>query len=119
MTRDQGQRTRGMTTIVIFGATGDLTARKLVPSLYRLDRKGRLPGDVRVVGVARTRLSDDGFRERLRPHVREFTGGDPAEGGWQGFARRPACTPGDAGGEGGLEGLKAWLAQAEGGGEGS
>ena len=51
-------------TLVIFGATGDLTARKLAPSLYRLASKGRLPEDVKIVGAARTPLSDDAFRDR-------------------------------------------------------
>ena len=58
--------------IVIFGASGDLTHRKLVPSLYDLDRQGMLPGNTQILGVARTSLSDDAFREKLRPSVKEF-----------------------------------------------
>ena len=46
-------------SLVIVGATGDLTARKLVPSLYNLCRKKRLPPEVKIIGVARTPLSDD------------------------------------------------------------
>ncbi len=41
-------------TIVIFGASGDLTSRKLIPALYELHRKRRLPEDIRVVGFSRT-----------------------------------------------------------------
>src|SRR5262245_61703250 len=105
-----------MTTLVIFGATGDLTARKLVPSLYRLDCKGRLPDGVRIVGVARTRLTDDAFRERLGPRVKEFVPADWEEQAWKRFAGRLFYAPGDAGAPGGLDNLRSWLEKAEGGG---
>lgn len=52
-----------MTSIVIFGASGDLTKRKLIPALSRLRSKGRLADDVRVVGFARRPYTDDAFRE--------------------------------------------------------
>ncbi len=52
-------------TFVIFGASGDLTQRKLIPALFRNYRKGRLPADLRIVGIARRDWSDDSFRERL------------------------------------------------------
>ncbi len=55
-------------TIVIFGASGDLTRRKLAPSLYDLFRKGRMPEKWRIVGLARSEFSDDSFRE----HIEEF-----------------------------------------------
>ena len=43
-------------SLVIFGASGDLTSRKLVPALYRLNCKGRLPDDLRIVGFSRSAL---------------------------------------------------------------
>ncbi len=46
-------------TMVIFGASGDLTSRKLIPALYRLHQRGRLPADTRVVGVARSQFTDE------------------------------------------------------------
>ena len=49
-------------TIVIFGASGDLTKRKLVPALYELHRKGRLPAETRVIGFSRTAFSHDAWR---------------------------------------------------------
>ena len=104
-----------MTTIIIFGATGDLTARKLAPSLYRLAKKGRLPDDVKIVGAARTPLSDDAFRDRLAAAVKEFAKDDWDEAKWRDFARRLYYVPGDAAKPGGLDGLKAWLEKAEGG----
>ena len=59
-------------SIVIFGASGDLTRRKLVPALYNLFEKGRLPAGFRLVGFARSGLNDDSFRERLRSGIAEF-----------------------------------------------
>ena len=44
-------------TVVIFGASGDLTSRKLIPALYSLHQKGRLPPMARIVGVSRTNFS--------------------------------------------------------------
>ncbi|MBV9454271.1 MAG: glucose-6-phosphate dehydrogenase, partial [Rubrobacter sp.] len=53
-------------TMVIFGASGDLTSRKLVPALYDLAAQRRLPMEFAVVGVSRTRMSHDEFRKKLR-----------------------------------------------------
>jgi glucose-6-phosphate 1-dehydrogenase len=66
--------TPGATTLVIFGASGDLTRRKLLPALYRLSQGQRLPARFTVVGVGRTPLSDDQFREQLAGSLREFAG---------------------------------------------
>ena len=49
-------------TLLMFGATGDLARRMLLPSLYGLDSDGLLPDDLRIIGTARTELDDDGFR---------------------------------------------------------
>ena len=54
------------TTIVIFGASGDLTERKLIPALYTLDLEGRLPERYAVIGVARSEFTDEAFRAHLR-----------------------------------------------------
>jgi glucose-6-phosphate 1-dehydrogenase len=51
---------------VVFGATGDLTLRKLLPALYYRFRDGQMTGDSRVIGAARSHLSDDDFRQRAR-----------------------------------------------------
>ena len=53
-------------TMVIFGASGDLTTRKLVPSLYNLDRDGLLPPGFSIVGYGRTAMSHEQFRQELR-----------------------------------------------------
>ena len=66
--------TPGPTTLVIFGATGDLTRRKLLPALYNLSRGQRLPARFSVIGVARDQMSDDGARSILSGSLREFAG---------------------------------------------
>ena len=57
---------------VIFGATGDLTKRLLVPALYNLAASGLLPDAFAIVGVVRTPLADEEFRQILRDALREF-----------------------------------------------
>ena len=59
-------------TLVIFGATGDLTRRKLVPAIWHLDRQGRLPKNFALLGLGRSPMDDDGFREQMRESLREF-----------------------------------------------
>jgi glucose-6-phosphate 1-dehydrogenase len=66
--------TPGPTTLVIFGASGDLTRRKLLPALYHLSRGQRLPAHFTVVGVARSAFGDDSFRQQLHESLREFAG---------------------------------------------
>ncbi|MCH7617139.1 MAG: glucose-6-phosphate dehydrogenase [Chloroflexi bacterium] len=60
-------------TIVIFGASGDLTARKLMPALYNLALDGRLPPGLAVVGYSRTKWSNDVFREEARSNVEKHS----------------------------------------------
>jgi len=70
--------TPGPTTLVIFGATGDLTRRKLLPAVFNLSRGQRLPARFAVLGVGREAMPDDGMRSILRDSLREFAG---VEGG--------------------------------------
>ncbi len=60
------------TTIVIFGGSGDLARRKLVPGLFSLYQKGRLPENTRVIGYSRSDYSDDEYRAFLRGHAEKF-----------------------------------------------
>jgi glucose-6-phosphate 1-dehydrogenase len=81
-------RTPSPAAIVIFGATGDLTRRKLVPALYSLATQQLLAPETAIVGVSRSGLSDDDFRARMRTAV-ETHGRVPLdEDIWDGFARR-------------------------------
>ena len=68
--------TPGPTTFVIFGASGDLTKRKLLPAIYRLAKRGRLPAQFSVVGIARSAMDDEGFRKQFRESLTEFAGPD-------------------------------------------
>jgi glucose-6-phosphate 1-dehydrogenase len=101
-------------TIVIIGATGDLTARKLVPALYALFSKGRLTDDTRVVGVARTTMTDDEFRAKMQEAVRQFAATEWNQAHWDDFARRLFYAPGDATRAGGLASLQIRLDKLEG-----
>lgn len=63
--------------LIIFGATGDLTHRKLAPALYQICRSGRLPAPLKVTGFARRDWSDEEFRSQMREAIREH--GDSTE----------------------------------------
>jgi glucose-6-phosphate 1-dehydrogenase len=80
------QRTPEPCTVVIFGATGDLTHRKLVPALYNLQRERFLPPGFSVVGFARRDWSDDFFRESLLQDAKEFSRSGIEEPLWESFA---------------------------------
>jgi glucose-6-phosphate 1-dehydrogenase len=61
-----------ISTLVLFGATGDLARRMLLPSLYGLDSDGLLPEGLRIIGTARTDLDDAGFRERADAALQQY-----------------------------------------------
>jgi glucose-6-phosphate 1-dehydrogenase len=72
--------------LVVFGASGDLTSRKLMPAVERLALRRLLPAGFSVVGVARTEMSDDDFRELMRHTVEEGGGGgEEAKHVWEAF----------------------------------
>jgi glucose-6-phosphate 1-dehydrogenase len=105
-------------TLVIFGASGDLTARKLVPALYNLAKKRRLPPELRVVGVARSPYSDDSFRDKMAAALREFDKEKWEEQAWREFAGRLHYVASDGSRPDGLAALKDWMGKAEGGAPG-
>jgi glucose-6-phosphate 1-dehydrogenase len=73
--------------LVIFGATGDLTKRKLIPALYSLALQGRLPEGMVVVGTARSEMTHEKFRRKTRDAVAEFArGGLSDSNAWDRFA---------------------------------
>lgn len=75
-------------TVVIFGATGDLTHRKLIPGLYNLAADGDLPSALTVVGFARREKSDDQFRAELEQAARKFSRQSVQDELWGSFAKR-------------------------------
>ena len=72
--------------MVIFGASGDLTARKLVPALYDLAAQRRLPLEFAVVGTSRSEMSHEEFREKLRKSLEEHRSGKVSDEVWDSFA---------------------------------
>src|SRR5262249_18445169 len=74
-------------SIVIFGASGDLTARKLIPALYHLCKEKQMPSDFRIIGFARREKSDASFRDELRQALNQFSRTKPVdEQVWKGFS---------------------------------
>ena len=65
-------------SIVIFGASGDLTYRKLIPALYHLYSNKQLPKNFAILGVSRTEYSDDTYREKLKRSLQEMEKTEPA-----------------------------------------
>ena len=74
--------------LVIFGASGDLTQRKLIPSLYNVFKKGRLPANLHILGYARRPYDDVLFREHMREGMIEFAPDQYNAASWDDFAAR-------------------------------
>src|ERR1700687_5505898 len=74
-------------SVVIFGATGDLTHRKLLPALYNLAADGELPPAVSVIGFARREKSDDDFRKEMEEATRKFSRQTVRDEIWKTFAQ--------------------------------
>ncbi|MEB3274103.1 MAG: glucose-6-phosphate dehydrogenase [Prochlorothrix sp.] len=99
--------------LVIFGASGDLTQRKLVPALYQMHLERRLPPELTIVGVARRDWSHDFFREHLREGVEEFGGGLQSEEVWKTYAQGIYYCAGDMDNPASYQRLKAFLAELD------
>jgi len=100
-------------TIVIFGASGDLTRRKLIPALYELHRKKRLPPETTIVGMSRTQYSHDQWREVLREATAAQVGPKLLPDLWDEFARRIYYYPGDVSRAEDFPGLNAFISSLE------
>jgi glucose-6-phosphate 1-dehydrogenase len=99
--------------MVIFGAAGDLTGRKLIPALYNLARAGLLSREFAVVGVARSQMSNDDFRKKVTQHVKEFCTDAPDDDLWEWFGRRFFYFAGDFNEERLYPQLKDFLAKVD------
>jgi glucose-6-phosphate 1-dehydrogenase len=71
---DEQTRPGDRCIMVIFGASGDLTRRKLLPALYNLGRNNLLPKEFAILGFAKDELSEEDFRKRVREDIREYAG---------------------------------------------
>jgi len=84
---DDGRKAVEPCSVVIFGASGDLTARKLIPALYHLFKERQMPPVFRVIGFARREKSDDSFRQELRTALDQFSRTKPVDDAvWSAFA---------------------------------
>jgi len=101
-------------TLVIFGASGDLTSRKLVPALFQLFRKQRLPADTKIVGFSRTHFSDDEWRRALTDSTEKFSNGQFDRAAWDKFAQAIHYQAGDIGQAADFEALHKRLHKLEG-----
>jgi glucose-6-phosphate 1-dehydrogenase len=81
--------------VVIFGASGDLTRRKLLPAFYHLFVEGLLPHGFAIVGYSRSEMTDEEFREHAREALKDFARVDPVGEQWDEFATRLSYLPGD------------------------
>src|SRR5258706_6998948 len=102
-------RPAGPCALVIFGATGDLTKRLLIPALYHLKRAHLLPEDFALIGVSRGELSDEDFRAGIAAGLRELTHERIEPADWSWLASRMRHISGDPGDPATYERLKALL----------
>ena len=85
----------GGCALVIFGATGDLARRKLMPALWRLQRQRCFEDCFSILGVGRNELGDEGFQGAMRDALEEFSDDPPSDEQWAGFADRLAYLAAD------------------------
>ena len=98
----------------MFGASGDLAHRKIVPALYNLAIDGRLPEGFRLVGFSRTKLSDDAFRAGMKDAVGKNSRRKPLdEEVWAQFASKIFYFAGDNDSAESFNGLSKRLAEIE------
>ncbi|HEY42851.1 MAG TPA: glucose-6-phosphate dehydrogenase [Anaerolineae bacterium] len=103
------------TSFVIFGASGDLTRRKLVPALFNQYIKGRLGEPIHIVGFSRRPYSNDEFRQLLFEGMQELAGVVPEITDWKDFSGRVWYVRGDLNEKQDFETLRTFLNEKEGG----
>jgi glucose-6-phosphate 1-dehydrogenase len=92
----ESRKPTGPCSIVIFGASGDLTARKLIPALYHLFKEQQMPSSFRVIGFARREKTDDSWRQELRAALDQFSRTKPVDDKvWTAFAKNIFYCQGD------------------------
>lgn len=74
------------TVMIVFGGTGDLAERKLVPAFFNLDIDGMLPAEFEFIGLGRTEYSDENYRKHLETGVNQFSRRKPAGDQWEKFS---------------------------------
>ncbi|MDR3181334.1 MAG: glucose-6-phosphate dehydrogenase [Planctomycetaceae bacterium] len=104
-----------MHSLVIFGASGDLTSRKLIPALYNLFRKNRLPKPLNIVGFSRTKMSGSDWRNKLAGTTKQFAAKAFAQDTWDNFAAQVHYFAGDIAQSESFTALDAFLKTLENG----
>jgi glucose-6-phosphate 1-dehydrogenase len=99
--------------IVIFGASGDLTQRKLLPAFYHLFLQGLLPEGFVIVGYARTEMDDDGFRAHARRAIAAHGRAAPEGQAWASFAERLEYVTGEFADPGSMDHIVEDLREAD------
>jgi glucose-6-phosphate 1-dehydrogenase len=102
-------------SMVIFGASGDLTSRKLIPALYRQFQRERLPKPTRIIGVARSQFTNEQWREQLAASTAQFCKRDFTPESWKAFAENIFYQPGDISSDADFTTLAGVLDKLEGG----
>ncbi|HXZ27187.1 MAG TPA: glucose-6-phosphate dehydrogenase [Terriglobales bacterium] len=106
-------RQTGPCVMVIFGATGDLTARKLLPALYNLAKGNLLSREFAIVGLAREQMSEDQFRDQVKQSLYKFVGEKVEESLLEWLVRRLHYVSGDFGDAQVYARLREYLAQVD------
>ncbi|MCI0490461.1 MAG: glucose-6-phosphate dehydrogenase [Blastocatellia bacterium] len=109
------ERTADPCTVIIFGASGDLTKRKLVPALYRLTQEGLLPAEFAILGFARSKMSHDEFRARMKDAIATYSEAKSVdETVWESFAKGIYYLAGDINNPESYKEMSALLDQIDG-----
>jgi len=98
--------------LIIFGATGDLSARKLFPALFQLDAAGLLPDDLRIIAVARQEQTTEGFHHELLARMGSAKRQSISDAAWQQFAQRLTYLSADFSAPSAFRGLQAELTES-------
>ena len=98
--------------LIIFGATGDLSARKLFPALFQLDAAGLLPDDLRIIAVARQEQSSEAFHHELLARMSSAKRQSISDTAWQQFAQRLTYLSADFSTPSAFSGLQAELSES-------
>jgi len=98
--------------LIIFGATGDLSARKLFPALFQLNAAGLLPEDLRIIAVARQEQTTEGFHHELLARMGSAKRQRISDTAWQQFAQRLTYLSADFSAPSAFKGLQTSLSQS-------
>ena len=98
--------------LIIFGATGDLSARKLFPALFQLDAAGLLSDDLRIIAVARQEQTKEGFHEELLTRMGSAKHQSISDTAWQNFVQRLSYVSADFSTSAAFKGLQTSLSES-------